>query len=69
MAKILIKGGRVWDGEEFFYADILTDGEKIAKIESNVTEDATYVYDASGKTVSAGLVDLTISDGQIVYRD
>ena len=57
MAKILIKGGRVWDGEKFFYADVLTDGDKIAEIESSITEDAAYIYDASGKTVSAGLVD------------
>ena len=57
MAKILIKNGRVWDGEGFFYADVLTDGDRIAKIEPNITDDANYVYDASGKTVSAGLVD------------
>lgn len=57
MAKILIKNGRVWDGERFFYADILTDGNKIAKIGPSITDDAEYVYDASGKTVSAGLID------------
>jgi len=57
MAKILIKGGRVWDGERSFYADLLTDGDRIAKIEQNITDDADYVYDASEKIVSAGLVD------------
>ena len=40
MAKILIKGGRVWDGERSFYADLLTDGDRIAKIEQNITDDA-----------------------------
>ena len=30
MAKILIKGGRVWDGERSFYADLLTDGDVCA---------------------------------------
>ena len=57
MAKILIKNGRVWNGESFACADVLTDGEKIVKIEPSITDEATYVYDASGKTVSAGLVD------------
>ena len=57
MAKILIKNGRVWDGKRFFYADVLTDGEQIAQIQPNITEPAEFVYDAKGKTVSAGLVD------------
>lgn len=57
MAKILIKNGRVWDGNQFFCADVLTDGEKIAKIAPCITDEATYVYDASGKIISAGLVD------------
>ena len=57
MAKILIKNGRVWNGEEFSYADVLTDGDRIAKIQQNITDDANYVYDASEKIVSAGLVD------------
>jgi predicted amidohydrolase len=57
MAKILIKNGRVWDGERFFDADVLTDGEQIAQIRPNIDEPAEFVYDADGKTVSAGLVD------------
>ena len=57
MAKILIKNGRVWDGDSFFFADILTDGALISKIESNITDEADYIYDAANKTVSAGLVD------------
>ena len=57
MAKILIKNGRVWDGAQFLYADVLTDGESVAKIEPSISEKADFVYDASGKTVSAGLVD------------
>ena len=40
-----------------FFADILTDGELISKIESNITDEADYIYDAANKTVSAGLVD------------
>lgn len=57
MAKILIKNGRIWDGNQFFCADVLTDGEQIAKIAPCIADEATYVYDASGKIVSAGLVD------------
>ncbi len=57
MARILIKGGRVWDGERFFDADILTDGEQIARIEPKIEEQAEFVYDATGKTVTPGLVD------------
>ena len=57
MSNILIKNGRVWDGEKFFYADILTEGEQIARIEPDIEEAAEFVYDATGKTVAPGLVD------------
>lgn len=57
MAGILIKNGRVWDGNHFLYCDILTDGNKIEKIAPSICEDAAYIYDAKGKLVSAGLVD------------
>ena len=57
MAKILIKNGRVWNGRQFLHADVLTDGEAVSKIEPNISENADFVYDADGKTVSAGLVD------------
>ena len=60
MAKILIKNGRIWDGSRFFYADVLTDAEKVARIEPHITEKADYVYDATGKTVSVGLVDMHV---------
>ena len=35
MAKILIKNGKVWDGERFCFADVLTENEKISKIANN----------------------------------
>ena len=60
MAKILIKNGRVWDGEAFKFADVLTDGNTVAKIEPHISDDADFVYDATGKTVSPGLVDLHV---------
>ncbi len=58
MPSILIKNGTVWDGENFICADILTQDKKIHKIQKNMDDNADYVYDASGKIVSAGLVDI-----------
>ena len=55
---ILIRNGRIWDGERFFFADVLTEKEKIAAIAPNITEKASFVYNAAGQIVSAGLVDL-----------
>ena len=57
MAKILIKNGKIWDGEKFFFSDVLTEDEHIAKIAQDINEEADYVFDAKGKIVSAGLVD------------
>ncbi len=60
MAKILIKNGRVWDGEKFFYGDILTNDKHIEKIDTSINENAEYIYDATRKIVSAGLVDIHV---------
>ena len=60
MAGILIKNGRVWDGKQFLFADVLTEGDKILKIEPQITDPAPRVYDATGKIVSAGLIDAHI---------
>ncbi len=57
MSKILIKNGKVWDGERFYFADVLTADAKISKIANKIDEAADFEYDASGKIVSAGLVD------------
>jgi len=53
MSKILIKNGKVWDGEGFHFADVLTENEKISKIADKICETAEFEYDASGKIVSA----------------
>ena len=58
MGKILIKNGKIWDGERFFYADVLTNAEAVERIEPKIEETADFVYDAKGKTVTAGLVDV-----------
>ena len=60
MAKILIKNGRVWDGQKFLEADVLTDKELVAKIQPGIDEKADFVFDAADKIVSAGLVDLHV---------
>ena len=60
MAKILIKNGRIFDGERFFCGDILTNGRYIEKIDTAINENADYIYDAEGKIVSAGLVDIHV---------
>lgn len=60
MAKILIKNGRVWDGEKFFFADVLTEEGTIVAIRENITETAEFIFDAAGKIVSAGLVDIHV---------
>lgn len=58
MADILIKNGRVWDGVKFCYSDILIDNGKIEEILPKINTDADFVYDAAGKTVLPGLVDI-----------
>ena len=57
MPRILIKNGRVWDGECFYDADVLTDGAKVAEIAEDIDADVDFIVDARNKIVSAGLVD------------
>jgi len=60
MSKMLIKNGKVWNGDNFLYSDILIADGKIAEISNNISENAEYVYDATGKIVSPGFVDAHI---------
>lgn len=60
MAKILIKNGRIWNGEQFICGDVLTEGKYITRIDEHIDCDAEYVFDASGKIVSAGLIDIHV---------
>ena len=57
MQTILIKNGRVWNGEKFIFADVLTQGEKVVKIDENIDFKADFIYDATNKIVSCGFVD------------
>ena len=56
--KLLIKNGRIWDGEKFFFADVLTNNNVISAIAPDICEKADFVFDAEGCIVSAGLVDI-----------
>lgn len=57
MGTILIKGGEVWDGERFLFADVLVRDGKVKALAPDVTAPADFVYDACGRIVSAGFVD------------
>ncbi len=57
MGTILIKNGRVWDGETFKNADVFTNGKTVLKIAEHIDSPADFIFDAKYKTVSAGLVD------------
>lgn len=57
MERILIKCGRVFDGNAFACKDIFTENGIISKIEPNITDTAEFVFDAKGMIVSPGLVD------------
>ena len=58
MARILINNGRVWDGEKFLFADILTEGKAIIKIEK--------IYQISNTGYRCVL---TAADGQVIFID
>lgn len=60
MSGILIKNGRVFDGERFIHADVLTSGTVVERIAPQITERADFTYDAGGRIVSPGLVDLHV---------
>lgn len=57
MSRILIKGGKVFDGKRLVCKDIFTENEKISKIEPEINEACDFVFDASDKIVLPGLVD------------
>lgn len=60
--KLLIKGGRVINPAEKFdgIADVLTENGKIKAIGENLEAGDARVYDAAGKVVTPGLIDLHV---------
>lgn len=55
---ILIRGGRIFDGEKFFSGDVLVENGRIAQLGTVTATDVYFVYDATGMTVCPGLVDI-----------
>lgn len=60
MSSVLIKNGKVWTGRKFIYADVFAKDNCIRKIKENLTYEADFVYDAIGKIVSPGFVDVHV---------
>ena len=57
MRRILIKNGKVWDGESFFPADVYVEDGIVLSVSNSIQTQADFVYDANGAIVSPGLID------------
>ncbi len=57
MAQILLKGGKIFDGENFFDGDLLIKDGKIAEIGKASNSQATVV-DVSSCIITSGLIDI-----------
>ena len=60
MAGILIKNGRIWDGNRFLFADVLIRDGIIERIAPDLSDDGAYLFDAEGMLVTPGLVDIHV---------
>ena len=56
--RFLITGGRVWTGEAFTEGDVAVSGGKVLAIGKSEGFEPEAVFDASGKIVTPGLVDI-----------
>ena len=56
--KTVIKNGTVVTASDFYRADILVEGEKVAAIGRELTEPADLVIDAAGRYVLPGAIDV-----------
>jgi len=56
---ILLKNAKIYDGTGSapYTADILTEGDRIARIAEGIDAPADAVYDLAGKSVSSGFID------------
>ena len=57
LMKYLLKNGLIVSGDGTRQADILTEGEKIAKIGENLSDPEAEVIDVSGKLIFPGFID------------
>lgn len=60
MARILIKNGRIFDGNSLICKDLFAENGKITKIEPRIDDECEFVFDVKGKLVLPGLVDVHI---------
>ena len=58
MARILLKNGKIFDGERFFFGSVLTEDERIAAIGENIEAEGALTVNCEGCTVCPGLVDI-----------
>ncbi|ASJ11259.1 N-ethylammeline chlorohydrolase [Thermococcus sp. P6] len=67
---ILIKNGHVIHGEEFkvVKADVLIEGNRIARVARNIKETADTVIDAKGRVLSPGFVNLHTHSPMGLFR-
>ncbi len=56
--KIAIKGGLIISASDTYLGDILIEGERIKRIEQEISEPVDMVYDATGKIIMPGGVDV-----------
>lgn len=55
--KTLLKGGRVVSGSGWIEADVLLEGDKISRVEADITDRDARVVDVSGRFVFPGFID------------
>lgn len=58
MAKMLLKAGKIFDGESFIDADILIENDKIIAIDKSIDGGGAMQINCSGCIISSGLVDI-----------
>ena len=62
--KILIKNAQIVNGGKIIQSDLLIENDLISKIESNLSEEADQIIDASGKYLLPGVI-----DDQVHFRE
>lgn len=58
--RILLKGGALFSGGEFFARDVLIDGDGIVKIQNQINDESAIICDMRGLSVFPGLTDVHV---------
>lgn len=71
MQKYLLKGGTVVSAQGREVADVLIEGEKIAKVATNIEDAEATVMDVSGKYLLPGLIDVHVHlrEPGLIYKE